>query len=45
MNLKKIFPYIPESLNRILCHFTRGAEVFYEHIDEIVEDLNGVAIQ
>jgi hypothetical protein len=44
MNLKKIFPYIPESLNNILLHFTGGAELFYEHIDEIVDDLQKVTI-
>ena len=38
-NLKKIFPYIPEKLNRILMHFSHGAEVFYENVDELMEDL------
>ena len=38
-NLKKIYPYIPDSLNRILLHFSRGAEIFYEHIDQLLSDL------
>ncbi len=38
-NLKKIFPYIPESLNRVLLHFSVGAETFYETTDELLADL------
>lgn len=38
-NLKKIYPYIPDSLNRILLHFSRGAEIFYENIDQLLDDL------
>ncbi len=44
MNLRKIFPYIPVTLNNILLHFTRGAELTYEHIDEIIDDLHQVTI-
>jgi hypothetical protein len=40
MNLKKLYPYIPTTLNDILAHFTAGADIFYESVDEIVEDLN-----
>ena len=39
MNLLKLFPYIPESLNLILMHFAQGAEVFYETTEEFVGDL------
>jgi len=39
MNLKKIYPYIPEQLNDILLHFSRGSQVFYESIDEFLEDV------
>jgi hypothetical protein len=39
MNLRKIFPYIPEMLNNILLHFSAGAKVFYETVDEIIWDL------
>ena len=38
-NLKKIYPYIPESLNRILLHFSKGANWFYETTDQLLEDL------
>ena len=40
MNLRKIYPYIPVQLNDILLHFSRGAEMFYESVEEIIEDLN-----
>jgi len=40
MNLKKLYPYIPNDLNNILSHFTSGAEIFYESVNEIIEDLN-----
>jgi tRNA A-37 threonylcarbamoyl transferase component Bud32 len=39
MNLRKLFPYVPESLNRILMHFAQGTEVFYETTEELLEDL------
>ena len=40
LNLRKIYPYIPIPLNDILAHFSVGAEMFYESVDEIMEDLN-----
>lgn len=39
INLKKLFPYIPESLNHILMHFCVGTEVFYENIQELLNDI------
>lgn len=39
VNLKKIYPYIPDTLNRILLHFSRGANRFYETTGELLEDL------
>lgn len=39
VNLKKLFPYIPEQFNDILLHFSKGSDVFYESIDEFLEDL------
>ena len=39
MNLRKLYKYIPVPLNNMLAHFSRGAEVFYESTDEIIEDL------
>ncbi len=43
MNLRKVYPYIPEELNRALMHFAAGAEVFYESVGELLEDLRPVA--
>jgi len=42
VNLKKIYPYIPESLNRILLHFSKGANRFYEHTSQLLDDLGQV---
>jgi hypothetical protein len=39
MNLQKIFPYIPECLNRILLHFSTGSPVFYDSTEELLNDL------
>lgn len=41
VNLKKIFPYIPVGLNNILLHFSLGAEVFYENVYELHDDIVG----
>jgi hypothetical protein len=38
-NLKKIYPYIPDSLNRVLLHFSNGTHWFYEHTGQMTEDL------
>jgi len=38
-NLRKVYPYIPESLNRVLLHFACGTEVFYETTGELLEEL------
>ena len=40
LNLKKTYPYIPNMLNDILMHFSNGANVYYEFVEEIIEDLN-----
>jgi serine/threonine protein kinase len=39
MNWRKLYPYIPEELNRILMLFSAGAELYYESVAEIAEDL------
>ena len=39
-NLIKIYPYIPENLNRILMHFSKSANIFYDHTNQLLEDLN-----
>jgi len=38
-NLRKIFPYLPVELNNILLHFSMGADVFYDSVDELLYDL------
>ena len=38
-NLKKVYPYIPESLNRVLMHFSKGANCFYENTEQLLDDL------
>lgn len=38
-NLRKVYGYIPVSLNRVLLHFSRGANWFYETCDQLLEDL------
>ncbi len=38
-NLQKLFPYIPDALNNILLHFTVGAPLFYDTVDELYDDL------
>ncbi|OGR35744.1 MAG: serine/threonine protein kinase [Desulfovibrionales bacterium GWA2_65_9] len=39
VNLKKIFPYIPEDLNRVFMHYSAASEVFYETVPELLADL------
>jgi hypothetical protein len=41
MNLKKLYPYIPGMLNNILMHFSMNTTIYYELIDEMLEDLKG----
>ncbi len=40
VNLRKLYPIIPATLNNILMHFSKGSEVVYEMTDEVIEDLN-----
>ncbi len=42
MNLRKLFPWIPTTLNDILMHFSFGTRHFYETVKEILEDLRPV---
>ncbi len=39
-NLRKLYPAIPSTLNNILMHFSKETEVYYEFVEEIIEDLN-----
>lgn len=40
VNIRKIYPYIPQKLNSILLHFSQSAEIFYENVYELHNDLN-----
>ena len=39
MNLRKLFPYIPNRLNDILLHFAANTTRFYESANQIVSDI------
>ena len=39
MNLRKLYPYIPESLNRVLLKFSVGATSYYETMQQVANDL------
>ena len=38
-NLRKVYPYVPPSLNNVLMHFSCTSEVFYFTVGELLEDL------
>jgi hypothetical protein len=38
MTLGKIYPYIPEKMNKLLSHFSVGAESYYETLDPLIDD-------
>lgn len=38
-NLRKVYHYIPEYLNKVLMHFSNSARVYYETTWEFLEDL------
>lgn len=44
VNLKNIYPMISDSLNNILLHFSKGSEVYYESVQEIIDDLKEAII-
>lgn len=39
VNLRKLFPYVPEDLNRVLMHYSSASEVYYETVPELLADL------
>jgi hypothetical protein len=39
VNLRKLYPYVPEALNYILLHFSVGADTFYDNTDQLLNDL------
>ena len=40
LNLKKLYPDVPKTLNDVIMHFSNGSDVYYESAEEIIEDLN-----
>ena len=40
LNIKKIYPIVPTTLNNILMHFSKGANIYYEVVEEIIEDIS-----
>jgi len=44
-DLKKVYPYFPEALNKILLHFSKGANYFYENTGQLIEDLEAYRAQ
>ncbi|CAN2041536.1 Protein kinase [Candidatus Magnetomoraceae bacterium gMMP-15] len=40
VNLRKLYPYIPRMLNDILMHFSRGTDIYYDFVQEIIDNLN-----
>ena len=39
VNLRKMYPYIPEALNNVLMRFSPAANIFYDTADELIGDL------
>jgi len=39
VNLRLVFPYIPEALNNVLLRYSAGSEVFYDSTSELITDL------
>jgi len=44
VNLRKIYPYLPEDLNNVLLRFSQASEVYYERTEELLEDLSAVIL-
>ena len=43
MNLRKVFPHLPEMLNRVLCRFSSGCRTPNETMEQIAADLEDCA--
>ena len=39
VNLQKLYPYIPDALNRVLMHFSAGNDVYYMSVEEMQNDV------
>lgn len=45
INLRKIFPYIPKALNDILMRFSKNTTIFYEDVDQILNNVDEILEQ
>lgn len=43
MNLKKVFSCIPTALNDVLMRFSAGTRVYYDRVDQVLDDLGDCA--
>jgi len=44
-NLQKVYPYLPDELAFVLRHFSKGANLFYETADQLIDDLQEVVME
>jgi len=44
-DLRKVYSYLPQALNEILLHFSKGANYFYENTGQLIEDLEAYRAQ
>jgi hypothetical protein len=42
MNLKKLYPYVPQRLNDVLMHFAKGTHLYYDRVDQMISELQEV---
>jgi hypothetical protein len=38
-NLKKVYPYVSDALNVVMSHFSGGANIYYDNIEDLTADL------
>jgi hypothetical protein len=43
MNLRKVYPYLPEKLNDVLVNFSVGAPANYDRVEQVLDDLGDCA--
>jgi hypothetical protein len=39
LNIKKLYPILPDILNNILLRFSRNTDIYYESVEEIIDDM------
>jgi hypothetical protein len=44
MNLRKVYPYLPEKLNDILVRFSAGTRMYYDSVGQVLDDLQDCAV-